>query len=367
MASVEWSAVEQEDFLDHLFSTVYSTYSLLGIVLNTTLLYLIATHKHDCIREYRILLGNSTCTLILLSSLTFFLQLRFVVAGDSLGYVPLGPARFLNMPRLVLFCTSLMLTLDIYSFMTITMCMVYKYLTLVGNSPSEKRLLVSIALFFLIPLSTGTALLIYDPDYAELYDILERLRPEFELSRYGNYSGLPNVKSIYVMYLIVVICSIGVSSYIVMITTGLKIRRHVLRNYSAMSAQNARIFKLMIKALIIQSFMPVFFSFPTKILYFSVQFGAFRSMTAEYLMFAISPLVSVVDPCITMYFVLPYRRHIMRKLGLEKKVSTIPIVEVEEQSRTSTTKGHLSPKCSTTHHSSDIRVLPHDSISHGSI
>ncbi|EPB76231.1 7TM chemoreceptor [Ancylostoma ceylanicum] len=257
---------------------------------------------------------------------------RFVVAGDSLGYVPLGPAKFLNMPRLVLFCTSLMLTLDIYSFMTIAMCMVYKYLTLIENSPSEKRLLVGIALFFLIPLSTGIALLIYDPDYAELYAILERLRPESELSRYGKYSGLPNVKSIYVMYLIIVICSIGVSSYVVMITTGLKIRRHVLKNHSAMSPQNARIFKLMIKALIIQSFMPVFFSFPTKILYFSAQFGALHSMTAEYLMFAMSPVVSIVDPCITMYFVLPYRRHIMRKLGLEKKVSKISTVEVEQQS-----------------------------------
>ncbi|RCN51424.1 hypothetical protein ANCCAN_02375 [Ancylostoma caninum] len=59
-----------------------------------------------------------------------------------------------------------------------------------------------------------------------------------------------------------------------------------------MSTQNARIFKLMIKALIIQSFMPVFFSFPTKILYLSVQFGAFHSMTAEYLMFAMSPVAS---------------------------------------------------------------------------
>ncbi|RCN51425.1 hypothetical protein ANCCAN_02376 [Ancylostoma caninum] len=227
MANVNPSAVEQEDFLDHLFSTVYSTYSLLGIALNITLLYLIVTHKHDCIREYRILLGNSTCTLLLLSFLTFFLQLRFVVAGDSLGYVCLGPARFLNMPLLVLFCTSLMLTIDIYSFMTIAMCMVYKYMTLVGNSPSEKRLLVGIALFFLIPLSTGIALLIYNPNYAELHEILERLRPELELSRYGNYSGLPNVKNIYVMYLIVVICCIGVSSYIVMIAAGLKVSSRV--------------------------------------------------------------------------------------------------------------------------------------------
>lgn len=75
-ASVKSFAVEQEDFLDHLFSTVYSAYSLLGIFLNLTLLWLIVTHKHDCIREYRILLGNSTCTLLLLSLLTFFLQLR---------------------------------------------------------------------------------------------------------------------------------------------------------------------------------------------------------------------------------------------------------------------------------------------------
>ncbi|KAK6743779.1 hypothetical protein RB195_010835 [Necator americanus] len=283
------SAVEQENFLDHLFSTVYITYSLIGILLNLILLWLIITQKNDCIREYRILLGNTTCALLLLSALTLFLQLRFVVAGNSLGYVALGPARFLNMPRLVLFCTSLMLTIDIYSFMTIAMCMVYKYLTLTESSPSEEKLLIGIGLFFLLPLSTGIALLVYDPDYSELHTILEELRPEYDLERYGNYSGLPNVRSIYVMYLIVVICSIGVSSYIVMIIAGVKIQRLVLTSHSKMSASNMRIFKMMVKALVIQSFMPVFFSFPTKILYLTVQFGAFRSLTAEYLMFAMSP------------------------------------------------------------------------------
>ncbi|ETN77454.1 7TM chemoreceptor [Necator americanus] len=334
------SAVEQENFLDHLFSTVYITYSLVGIVLNLILLWLIITQKNDCIREYRILLGNTTCALLLLSALTLFLQLRFVVAGNSLGYVALGPARFLNMPRLVLFCTSLMLTIDIYSFMTIAMCMVYKYLTLTESSPSEEKLLIGIGLFFLLPLSTGIALLVYDPDYSELHTILEELRPEYDLERYGNYSGLPNVRSIYVMYLIVVICSIGVSSYIVMIIAGVKlpgsreypfqIQRLVLTSHSKMSASNMRIFKMMVKALVIQSFMPVFFSFPTKILYLTVQFGAFRSLTAEYLMFAMSPVVSIIDPCVTMYFVVPYRRYLRKKLGFSKKIGKSSNTETEQ-------------------------------------
>ncbi|RCN51423.1 7TM chemoreceptor [Ancylostoma caninum] len=336
-----FSIVKQEDFLDHLFSTVSSAYSLFGVVLNVTLLWVITTHKHDCIREYRILLGNSTCTLLLLSLLTFFLQLRFVVAGDSLGYVCLGPARFLDLPRLLLFCTSLMLTIDIYSFMTIAMCMVYKYMTLIGNNPGEKRLLIGIALAFLIPLSTGVALLIEDPDFARLHETLDQLKPEYHLERYGNYSGLPNVKSIFVMYLIIVICSIGIASYIVMIAAGLKIRSFFLANNPAMSAHNARVFKLMIKALIIQSFMPVFFCFPTKVLYLSVQFGAFHSLTAEYLMFAVSPLVSIVDPCITAYFVLPYRRYLMKKIGLSRKFSTSFTSKVEKCTQSSVRKEEL--------------------------
>lgn len=71
--------------------------------------------------------------------------------------------------------------------------------------------------------SIQVALLVYEPDFSELHAILNRLRPDDQLDRYGSYCGLPNVKNIYVMYLIVVICSISISSYTIMITAGLKV------------------------------------------------------------------------------------------------------------------------------------------------
>ncbi|VDL67655.1 unnamed protein product, partial [Nippostrongylus brasiliensis] len=74
-------------------------------------------------------------------------------------------------------------------------------------------------------------------------------------------------------------------------------------------------------ALVIQSFMPVFFSFPTKILYLLAQFTSFHSMIAEYLMFAMSPIVAVVDPCITLYYILPYRKFVTKV----RILTTIPI------------------------------------------
>lgn len=71
--------------------------------------------------------------------------------------------------------------------------------------------------------SIQVALLVYEPDFSELHAILNRLRPDDQLDRYDNYCGLPNVKNIYVMYLIVVICSISISLYTIMITAGLKV------------------------------------------------------------------------------------------------------------------------------------------------
>ncbi|KHJ80582.1 hypothetical protein OESDEN_19741 [Oesophagostomum dentatum] len=122
-----------------------------------------------------------------------------------------------------------------------------------------------------------------------------------------------------------------------------------------MSSKNVKAFKMMVKALVIQSFMPVFFSFPTKLLYLVVQFGAFHSITAEYLMFAMSPAVSIVDPCITLYYVLPYRRYLKKKLGLVKKVSSDSTLKVDPVGSTVTkSANHLSSPPTITDISHDI-------------
>ncbi|XGW09830.1 hypothetical protein V3C99_011805 [Haemonchus contortus] len=205
--------IAQQEKLDYIFSTIYSVYTLMGALLNGFLLSLIILHKQQDIQRYRILLGNTTCTLLLLSILAFFLQPRFVMATDSMAYVSLGPARFINSPIFNLFATAFMFVFDIYSFMTLAMCMVYKYITLARTSPSVERIFGVIGLLFLLPLSSGAALIIYSPNFTKLYATMEAGHPEYNLSRYGKYCGLPDVKNYYVVYFFVVVCSIGVLSY----------------------------------------------------------------------------------------------------------------------------------------------------------
>uniref|UniRef100_A0A7I4Y6I0 G_PROTEIN_RECEP_F1_2 domain-containing protein n=1 Tax=Haemonchus contortus TaxID=6289 RepID=A0A7I4Y6I0_HAECO len=321
--------IAQQEKLDYIFSTIYSVYTLMGALLNGFLLSLIILHKQQDIQRYRILLGNTTCTLLLLSILVFFLQPRFVMATDSMAYVSLGPARFINSPIFNLFATAFMFVFDIYSFMTLAMCMVYKYITLARTSPSVERIFGVIGLLFLLPLSSGAALIIYSPNFTKLYATMEAGHPEYNLSRYGKYCGLPDVKNYYVVYFFVVVCSIGVLSYVIMIITGLKIRRYVLSVHSNMSKKTSRTFNMMIKALVIQSCMPIFFSFPTKALYFLMQFGSFESLIGEYLVFFMSPIIVVVDPCVTMYYVLPYRSYILKKLRLDRNKQFAHTVSVQ--------------------------------------
>ncbi|VDN22079.1 unnamed protein product [Cylicostephanus goldi] len=219
------------------------------------------------------------------------------------------------MPFLVLFCTALWLAIEYYAFMTIAMCMVYRYVTITGTSLSERQLVAISVITFLLPLSTGIALLVSNPDFSELHSIMDKLRPEYDLQRYGNYCGFPNVKNIFIMYLIVVLCGIAIISYIVMITVGLRTRSFLAEKAEDLSAKNLQIFKMMIKALIIQALVTVLFSFPHLFLYMLLQFTSFRCLAAEYIGVLISPLVIVVDPCITLYYVLPYRRYLLRKFG----------------------------------------------------
>ncbi|VDP40196.1 unnamed protein product [Heligmosomoides polygyrus] len=84
--------------------------------------------------------------------------------------------------------------------------------------------------------------------------------------------------------------------------------------------------------------MPVLFSFPTKVLYFLVQFGFLKSTLAEYTMFAISPFVTVVDPCITVYYVLPYRKFIKGIFTFGRKVPTGRVVRLSQSDTLSNTQ-----------------------------
>ncbi|VDL76174.1 unnamed protein product [Nippostrongylus brasiliensis] len=192
-----------------------------------------------------------------------------------------------------MFCAILLVTLDDYSFVTIAMCMVFKYHTLVGKAYSMWQIFTVVFLFSLLPLSPGIALLIHNPDYEQLHEVLERLRPEDELRRYGEYCGLPDVKNAFVLYLVL-------------------IRRYALSSYNKMSPQSSHAFDMMIKALVIQSFVPVFIWLPSKILYLLTQFTSFHSVFVEYLLLALSPLLAVVDPCVTLYYILPYRKFVRR-------------------------------------------------------
>ncbi|XGW09825.1 hypothetical protein V3C99_011802 [Haemonchus contortus] len=264
------------------------------------------------------------------------------MAANSLAYVPLGPARFISRPMLSLFAVALMLTSDVYSFMTLAMCMIYKYITLTRTPPSAERIFGAIVLLFLLPLSSGAALIIYSPNFTALYATMETVHPEYNLSRYGNYSGVPDVKNYYILYFYVVVCSIAGLSYVTMIITGLKIRRYVLSVHSNMSRNTTRTFNMMIKALVIQSCMPIFFSFPTKTVYFLMQFGSFESLTAEYLVFFVSPMIVVVDPCVTIYYVLPYRNFILEKLRLNKNKQFVRNVNVQPTSSIRTFKNTFS-------------------------
>ncbi|CAJ0599344.1 unnamed protein product [Cylicocyclus nassatus] len=96
-------------------------------------------------------------------------------------------------------------------------------------------------------LTVAIALLASNPDFSELHAIMDKLRPEYDLQRYGNYSGFPNVKNIYIMYLIIVLCGIAITSYIVMIAVGLKTRNFLAEKAEDMSTKNLQVFKMMIK------------------------------------------------------------------------------------------------------------------------
>uniref|UniRef100_A0A7I5E7P3 7TM GPCR domain containing protein n=1 Tax=Haemonchus contortus TaxID=6289 RepID=A0A7I5E7P3_HAECO len=175
-------------------------------------------------------------------------------------------------------------------------------------------------------------MMISDPNFPQLYATMETLRPEYNMQRYGMYGGLPDVKNYFVLYFVAALsCLIGSSSTVMMITF-MKIRRYVQSVQTTMSPKSATMFNMMIKALVIQSCMPVLFSIPSTLLYYLMQFGSFKSLTAEYLIFFVSPMIVVIDPCVTMFYVLPYRNFILKKVRFGKSKESTQSIRIQPSS-----------------------------------
>ncbi|KAK6039573.1 hypothetical protein COOONC_22922 [Cooperia oncophora] len=77
----------------------------------------------------------------------------------------------------------------------------------------------------------------------------------------------------------------------------------------------------LVKALTVQSIIPLFTVFPASISFMLTQFGMVHYHFYCYFITSCLSLATLIDPVVTIYYVSPYRRFVKRCLGWSRKNS----------------------------------------------
>ncbi|VDM69791.1 unnamed protein product [Strongylus vulgaris] len=119
-----------------------------------------------------------------------------------------------------------------------------------------------------------------------------------------------------VLYVIICTSIFLIPIYIVMYFCRWKIYRVISRPTFVQNNSTQSNIQRLVKALTVQSLIPLFTVFPASVSYLLAQFSTLHFHMYSY--FIVSSLTSLVDPIVTIYYVNPYRRYTWHLLGLSQ-------------------------------------------------
>ncbi|ULT86572.1 hypothetical protein L3Y34_006342 [Caenorhabditis briggsae] len=84
--------------------------------------------------------------------------------------------------------------------------------------------------------------------------------------------------------------------------------------------------KRLVKALTVQSMIPVFTLFPASLIFLSTQFHVIETTKFGYIIISLLSLSPTIDPLVTIYYVQPYRKYIVDLLWSEERPLISPFL-----------------------------------------
>ncbi|VDO96524.1 unnamed protein product [Heligmosomoides polygyrus] len=256
---------------DTLYLSVATLFGSSGMCCNSALLYLIIWRSPSYLTPYRIFLANTAITQLLYSAAFMVVAPRLIAYDMRMVIIYLGPVQHFG-PWWSYFMFVVMLHFAVNSFISIMLSMVFRWLCLKTlRFPTEAAVLMCVV-GYLIPFSMVVS--------APIIKIVSD--PETN-SRYLNYS-VPDL-----------------SKYTTAVGTEV------------------------MQALTMQSLVPLISFFPASTMYVMAQFSVISCHMVSYFIIPCLSLSVFVDPIITIYYVVPFRQHIRRALGMRDYNTTLTL------------------------------------------
>ncbi|CAJ0564357.1 unnamed protein product, partial [Mesorhabditis spiculigera] len=294
----------------------------LSVLFNGTLLYLIIFCTAKSFRSYSVILGCSTFTEFLLALAAGFTLTRVLAVENTLGYQFHGLCRKFS-AQICMDAHSVIMHCYSYAQIMLPLSFWYRHRVLTVGPVKPARLAVYCliayipAFLVLVGFASGTS----PPEV--IYKIIATKKnsslwpddPEI-----AAIIGYEDMTSPYNLVITMWICTPIAPGYVISIFYRCRILRK-LHAHSSMSPKTLRAQKNLVKALTLQSVTPLLtMSLSTGFLWMQYRLpGHVHLFFLEEYAFILVALTSMINPCIIIYYVLPYRKRVQRLLFFWKR------------------------------------------------
>ncbi|CAI5454891.1 unnamed protein product [Caenorhabditis angaria] len=259
----------------------------------------------------RVFLINTTILQIIVCILTTFLQARVVPNKKTVSLLCLGPCKYFGQQLCAIIYKMHQMT-HIASATSILLSFFYRFKLLKTGGIRMSKTCVYFVISYLIPLIGLILSLISASDLNEITAELQKLHPTYQTSNYAivGYSDVegPTAAINSLFYAITIYLSPVLAFYY-----RKKILNFLDRSKKEIRSEKINQSKSMIMGLTIQSIFPLISYIPVLTYYaYSTYGNVISNMLLEYIVSVISILFTIVDPVLTIYFVLPYRRAVKK-------------------------------------------------------
>ncbi|XGW03147.1 hypothetical protein V3C99_014831 [Haemonchus contortus] len=300
---------------DKIFLAIVWGLSVCGFMMNLFLLFIIVFKSPANLSPYRIFLANTAITQLFADVVYISISPRVLGEGLNIIVIYLGPGQFLGKDVCRMLYTA-MLHFSLNSLLSWMISMAYRCIVLVVTEIRTRTVVLMCLTAYTIPLSMMvTSVNLHAYNNATEADIL-------------THQTIPNMKKYPVvvianvlqpglLYAILCCSVLMVPIYVIMF--GCRWKIHSLLKRETYSEQTKRHVKQLVKALTLQSIVPLLAYFPPATVYLLVQFGHIDPQTSSYSVVPCLCIGPLLDPLITMYYVYPYRMYVKRLLLRWKK------------------------------------------------
>ncbi|CAI5442251.1 unnamed protein product [Caenorhabditis angaria] len=295
----------------------YNFYIIVGLFFQFVLLYLIYNKSPASLKKLTYYMYNTSFLQINGIICTYFLQHRILQSSTTLAILATGPCYSLG-PNVCFCAYHIFLGISLCIGLSISNTVAYRYLVLVQNEMTRTMIFLRISYIYIPSLIAIVIPFTSQWNFEIVENVSKEEHPNYPLEDYQPFSGFSNINSIQFTSATVLL-SIG-AYFIPLCSALLTIKIVKLINaHKSMSAKTKKQSKLLVKGLAVQTLLPLICYIPLPTAYIIAQLGNIDLTDLTTSLTLLLSFPSFIDPFISFYFVVPYRKAIVLILIPAKK------------------------------------------------